>query len=61
MRFRGTNVVSCELVSGDQQKPPFGAYLSPSTLDHLPDLEEVLNRFLGRFHIVLGDINAYIG
>ena len=47
MRFHGTNVVSCELVSGDQQMRIIGAYLPLSTLDHLLDLEESLNRFLG--------------
>ena len=33
------NMVSCEIVSGDQITPLIGAYLPPSTLAHLPYLE----------------------
>ena len=54
-------MVSCEVVSGDKQMPLIGAYIPLSSLDHLPDLEEALNRFMGRDPIVLGDLNAYIG
>ena len=61
MRFHGPNVVSYKIVAGNQLLPLIGAYLPPSTLEHMSDLEEVLNRFLGRYHIVLGDLNAYIG
>ena len=30
-------------------------------MDHFPDLKEVLNRFLGRDPIVIGDLNADAG
>ena len=43
------------------RKPLIGAYLPQSTLDHLPDLEEALNRFLGKGPVFLGDINTDIG
>ena len=42
-RFQGTNMMSCEIVSGVQQNPLIRAYLPLSTLDHLPDLGEALN------------------
>ena len=51
----------CEVISGNQLTPIIGEYLPPSTLDHLPDLEEALNRFLGRYPVVLGDLNADFG
>ena len=35
-----------------------GAYLTPSMLEHLPDLEEALQRF--RNPIVLGYLNVYL-
>ena len=57
-RFHGPNVVIFELVSGDQRTPLIRAYLLPSTLDSLPDLEEVLNLFPVREPVVLGDLNA---
>ena len=38
-----------------------GEYLPPSYLDHLPDLEEALNRFPSKYPVVLGDQNKYIG
>ena len=60
-RLHGPNVVICKLVDGEQRMPLIGAYLSPSTLDHIPGLEESLNRFLGRDPIFLGDLNANIG
>ena len=36
-RFHGLNVVSCKFVSGGKRTPLIGAYLHPSTLDHLLD------------------------
>ena len=54
-------MVSCDIVSGSHCIPAIGAYLSPSTLDHLLDLEEALNRFPGREPVVLGDLNTNIG
>ena len=41
-------------MAGYQKTPLVGAYLPPSTLDHLPELEEVPNRFPGRYPIILG-------
>ena len=38
-----------------------GPYLSPSNLDHLPDLVKSLNRFPGREPVVLGDFNVDLG
>ena len=60
-RFHRPNVVICKFVSGDQQTPLIRAYLPPSTLNNLPDLEESLNCFPGRDPVVLGDINVDIG
>ena len=48
-RFHGMNIVSCKVVARDQQMPLIEAYLPPSTLDHLPDSEEALNRFMGSY------------
>ena len=45
MRFHGPNVVSFEIVFGRQKTPIIIAYLPPSTLGRLPDLEESLNLF----------------
>ena len=59
-RFRGPNVVRCELVTGNQITPIIGAYLPPPTLYHMLDMEEALNCLLGRDHVVLGGINADI-
>ena len=59
-RFQGPNMVSCNIFSGNQRTPIVGIYLPPSTLDHLPDLEEVINRFLGRGPFVLVCLNADI-
>ena len=54
--YHGPNVVSCEIVTRLTWTPLAGAYLPPSTLEHLPDLEEALQRFRGP--IVLGDLNV---
>ena len=43
--FHGPNRVSCNIVAGGKRTPLLGAYLSPSTLEHLPDLEEDLTQF----------------
>ena len=40
-RFHGPNVVSCKIVTGRTKTPVVGAYLPPSTLEHLPDVEEL--------------------
>ena len=54
-------MVSFEIVYGNHITPLIGALLLPSMLDHLPDLEDYLNRFVGRDPVVLGDLNADIG
>ena len=36
--FRGKNAVRCEVVTDRKRTPIIGAYLLPSTLDHLQDL-----------------------
>ena len=60
-RFHGTNVVSYEVVSTGKRTPLVGSYAPPSTLEHLPDIEEDLSRFRYQYPIVLGDLNTYIG
>ena len=60
-RFHGPNVLSCILVQGDSRMPIVGAYLPPSTLDHLPDFEQAMERFSNYPNVtVLGDFNANI-
>ena len=60
-RFHGPNVVSFILVDGDTRSPIVGAYLPPSSLDHLPDFEDAMERFaLSPNVTVLGDFNADI-
>ena len=61
MRFHGPNMVIYEIVSGAHQTFIIKKYLPSSTIDHLPDLEEALNRFPGREPIVMGDLDADIG
>ena len=51
-------MVSCEIVTGLTQTPLVGSYLPPSTLEHLPNLEEALQSF--RDPIVLGGFNVKI-
>ena len=41
-------------------RPPSSELTPPSTLYHLPDLEEAINRFLGRDPIFMGDLNKDI-
>ena len=41
-RYHRPNVVNCKIVTGLTRTPLVGAYLPPSTLDHLSDLEEAL-------------------
>ena len=53
--------MSCVLVAGNQLMPLIRAYLPPSTLEHLPDLEEDPDCFLFRDLVVMGGINADIG
>ena len=57
MRYYGPNVVICELVTGLTRTLLVGVYIPPSTLKHLPDLEEALKHF--KDPIVFGDLNVY--
>ena len=54
MRFHGTNVVSCKVVTDEKRIPIIGAYLPPSTPKHLPELEEALTLFQYQDPIVIG-------
>ena len=49
-------MVSCEVVIGLTRTPLVGEYLPSSMLEHLPDLEEALQRF--RDPIVPGGVNV---
>ena len=49
-------MVSYRLVTGLNRTPLVGAYLPPSRLEHLTDLEEALKRF--KEPIVLWDLNV---
>ena len=60
MCFRRTNVVSCEVDFCVKRTPLVGAYLPPSTLENIPDLEEALPHFRYLDPIVLGDLNVNI-
>ena len=51
-------MVSCEIVTWLTRNPLVGAYLLPSTLEHLPDVKEALQWFKGQDIIFLGDINV---
>ena len=57
MCYYGPNVVICELVTGLTRTLLVGVYIPPSTLKHLPDLEEALKHF--KDPIVFGDLNVY--
>ena len=60
MRFHGPNVVSFEKVIRPTRTPLVGVYLPHSTLEHLSDFKEKLQRFKWQDSIVLVDINAYL-
>ena len=58
----GANTMSCVLVSGPNQTPLIGTYLTPQQLDDLPHVQAALDRFTDS-HIrplLLGDFNADI-
>ena len=55
-RYHSLNVLSCEIFTRINRNPLVGAYLPPSTLKHLLDLEEALQRF--REPIYLEDLNV---
>ena len=54
----GPNVLSCLLITGTQRTPLIGAYLPPSSLDDLPDLEAALQRFPNSKPTLQGDLNV---
>ena len=58
MHYHGLNVISCDPITGHTCTPLVGAYLPPSALDQLPDLEDHLRRF--RDPIFLGDLDMDI-
>ena len=60
-RFHGTNVVRCEVITEVKQTPVIGAYLPPSTSEHLPYLGDALTCFQDQDFIVIGDLSAKIG
>ena len=49
-----------EIFSSYHRTPLIGAYLPPSTLAHLPNLEEALKCFPEMDPVFLGDLNADI-
>ena len=53
MRFRGSNVVSCEVMSVGQRTPPVRKYLTLSTLEHIANLAEALEILPGKDTILL--------
>ena len=56
-RFHWPNIVSCEVFRGTSRTPIIGAYLPPTTLSHLPNLEEFLERFRVQDPILMEYIN----
>ena len=56
-RFHGWNMVSCNIIAVDKLTLIIGAYLLPSTLEHLTYLEEALTQLKYQYPIVLGEIN----
>ena len=52
------NVLSTVLVSGTSRTHIVGAYLPPSTLKHLPELEAALSRYPDLKPMLFGDLNA---
>ena len=45
MRFHRPTVVRCKVVTGSKRTLLIGACLPPSTLEHLPNLDNDLTRF----------------
>ena len=54
--YHGRNVVRCGIIAGLTCTPRVVTYLPPSTLEHLSDLEEALQRC--RVLVVLGGLNV---
>ena len=53
-------VVSYKVIADGKRTPIIGSYLPPSTLGHLPDLEEARTRFWDQDPIVIGNLSADI-
>ena len=56
-RFQRQNVVGCKIVTRHTRTPLVGAYLPPSTLGHLSDIEVAPQIFKGLYPIVPEDLN----
>ena len=54
-------LTSCEVVTNIKWTPIIDAYFPTSTLEHLPYLEDSLERFQDQYPIVLGYLKADIG
>ena len=52
--FHRPNMVGCVIFTGIKRTNLIMAYLRLPNMDHLPDLEETLNHFLGRDTIIMG-------
>ena len=59
-RFHRPNVSSFEIVASNKRTPLISAYLLPSTLEHLTDLEEAMTRFRYQEPILIGEPNKDI-
>ena len=59
-RFHRLNMVSCEVVTNKKRSSVIGVNHSPSTLEHVPDLEEDLNHFWYKDTMFLGELRANI-
>ena len=57
MSFHEPNVVICGIITGKYWTLIVGAYLPPSMLAHLLDLEKDLAHFQGQEPIMLGDLD----
>ena len=58
MHFHRPTIISCEVVICTYQTPIIGKYLLTTTLAHLPNLEEDLERFRGQDLILMGNLNV---
>ena len=54
--YHRPNMVSCKIVTGLTCTPIIRSYLPPSMLEHMPDLEEALQRF--KDPVVFGVFNV---
>ena len=57
MHFRWPNLVSFKVIRGMYWTPIIVAYLPPSTLDHLPDIDESFECFRVQDPILMEDLN----